>query len=341
MRFGISALALVFVSACLIIPVINPTPSLPPPTAIATQTSVPQSTLTATATSTPIPPTATLAPPTQTPIPTPTPPPVVRFAVIGDYGKAGEREADVANLITSWQPDFIITTGDNNYPNGAAETIDENIGQYYHQYIFPYVGDYGPGAKINRFFPTLGNHDWITDRAQPYFDYFTLPGNERYYDFTWGMIHFFALDSDSREPDGVGMSSIQGNWLMGNLANSTSVWKIVYMHHPPYSSAHHGSIDWMQWPFKEWGATIVISGHDHVYERLIIDDFPYIINGVGGSPDIYWFSTTIEGSQVRFREDSGAMLVTASDQEINFQFITRKGEVIDSYTIYADGQSEQ
>ncbi|PYV85585.1 MAG: alkaline phosphatase, partial [Acidobacteria bacterium] len=56
----------------------------------------------------------------------------VRFAVIGDYGTAGQNELDVSSLVKSWNPDFIITVGDNNYPDGWASTIDRNIGQYYH-----------------------------------------------------------------------------------------------------------------------------------------------------------------------------------------------------------------
>ncbi|MBZ0159711.1 MAG: metallophosphoesterase, partial [bacterium] len=112
----------------------------------------------------------------------------VRFAVIGDYGFAGQPEADVANLVKSWNPDFIITVGDNNYPSGAVSTIDNNIGQYYHDFISPYLGLWGPGATINRFFPSLGNHDWATTGAQPYLDYFTLPNNERYYDVVWGPV---------------------------------------------------------------------------------------------------------------------------------------------------------
>lgn len=324
-------ISLIIATACAaVVPLATPSPAPLPPT----YTQLPAET--PTPTNTALPPTSTPIPPTITPQPTSTLPPVVRFAVIGDFGLAGQREADVAHLITSWQPDLIITTGDNNYPNGAQEIIDENIGQYYHQYIYPYYGSYGQGGDVNRFFPTLGNHDWLADNAQPYLDYFTLPGNERYYDFTWGLVHFFALDSDSHEPDGVGMSSIQGNWLKERLAASNSLWKIVYMHHPPYSSAHHGSINWMQWPFKEWGATAVIAGHDHTYERLIIDDFPYFVNGLGGSPKIYWFVRPLEGSMVRYRADNGAMLVTASEEEIVFQFITRTGLLIDSYTIPAE-----
>jgi hypothetical protein len=119
----------------------------------------------------------------------------IRFAVIGDYGLAGQRELDVADLVKSWSPDFIITTGDNNYGNGSASTIDHNIGQYYHSFIFPYFGTFGEGAASNRFFPSLGNHDWIAPGAQPYMDYFTLPSNERYYDFVRGPVHFFVIDT--------------------------------------------------------------------------------------------------------------------------------------------------
>src|SRR6185503_14372551 len=98
----------------------------------------------------------------------------------------------------------------------------------------------------------------------------TLPGNERYYDFVQGSIHFFALDSDEREPDGTSASSKQGQWLKNALANSTSPFNIVYFHHAPYSSGSEGSSTHMQWPFKDWGADLVLVGHSHNYERLSI-----------------------------------------------------------------------
>ena len=98
--------------------------------------------------------------------PTVTPSPVIRFAVIGDYGTGLQDEGDVAALVDNWQPDFVITTGDNNYPSGASETIDAHIGQFYHAYIYPYLGTFSPGADVNRFFPSLGNHDWDTSAAQ-------------------------------------------------------------------------------------------------------------------------------------------------------------------------------
>jgi len=253
--------------------------------------------------------------------------------VIGDFGEGNQAEADVAALIHSWQPDIIITVGDNNYPDGAADTIDEHIGQYYHDYIFPYTGTYGPSADVNRFFPTLGNHDWHASGAQPYLDYFTLPGNERYYDFTCGPVHFFALDSDDHEPDGVCTSSIQSTWFQNAITASTSTCNIVYFHHAPYSSdTVHGPTDWMQWPFATWGANAVLSGHAHTYERLLVDGIPYFVNGLGGGV-IYDFGNPLPESQFQYNADYGAMLVTASEHQIVFEFYTREGVLKDSYTV--------
>jgi hypothetical protein len=178
----------------------------------------------------------------------------------------------------------------------------------------------------------LGNHDWTTNDAQPYLDYFELPGNERYYDFTWGPVHLFAVNSDSREPDGVSSNSIQAQWLQQRLAESTSPWKVVVFHATPYSSGYHGATDWMRWPFKEWGASIVLAGHDHDYERLIVDGFPYIVNGLGGGA-IYSFGGPVEGSQKRYNADYGALLVTADEVQITFEFYNRLGELIDSFQL--------
>ena len=252
------------------------------------------------------------------------------FAVIGDYGGGGQPEADVADLVKSWNPDFILTAGDNNYPSGAYETIDQNVGQFYQNFIYPYQGNYGDGATQNRFFPTLGNHDWDTASAQPYLDYFTLPGNERYYDLAWGPLHIYFIDSDSREPDGVSSTSIQAGWLEQQLAASTSPWDIVIFHHAPYSSGRHGSVDWMQWPFDQWGADFVIAGHDHTYERIAWDGIVYFVNGLGGGSK-YDFHDIVPGSQIRYRDDYGAMRVEAGNKNIHFEFINRSKDVIDEY----------
>jgi hypothetical protein len=277
---------------------------------------------------------------TAQPIPTNTPQPTImqtaapaeiRFAVIGDFGSGDLNEASVAKMVHGWNPDIIITVGDNNYPLGAEDTIDAHLGQFYHDYIYPYSGQYGAGAAENRFFPTLGNHDWYTTGAQPYLDYLQLPGNERYYDFVRGPVHFFALDSDGNEPDGTDSNSKQAQWLKAGLAASVSTWNVVYFHYPPYSSGYHGSIGYMRWPFAAWGANVVLSGHDHSYERLSVDGIPYIVNGLGGG-EIYDFNTPVAESIVRYNATYGAMLVTATPQQLTFAFYNHHNTLVDSFT---------
>jgi hypothetical protein len=292
----------------------------------------PDHTLMATMTSTlppTIPPTLT---PTVTPIPTQTPIPEVSFAVIGDFGLAGPDLEQVAALIDSWEVDFIITTGDNNYPSGEASTIDENIGQYFHEYIYPYQGSFGEGAQINRFFPSLGNHDWYQADAQPYLDYFELPGNERYYHFKWEFIDFYVVDSDWAEPDGISRDSVQAQWLKESLAASDTPWQVVYFHLAPYSSGHHGPTEFMRWPFQEWGADVVLAGHDHHYERLEVDGLHYFVNGLGGGAR-YAVGDAVPGSQARYRSKHGAMLVEATPTQMTFSFINVDGEVVDTYIL--------
>ena len=255
--------------------------------------------------------------------------PAQRFVVIGDYGTAGPDEAKLANLARGLKPDFIITTGDNNYPLGAAETIDENVGLYFHEFIAPYRGTFGGGARDNRFFPSLGNHDWDSLDAAPYLDYFSLPNNERYYDFVRGPVQLFALDSDPRDPDGTEFDSVQGRWLERRLLASTVPWRVVYFHHPPYSSGPHGPTLGMRWPFQQWGATLVYSGHDHTYERFDIDGFPYIVNGAGGS-ELYQFQNPSPDSVVRAEFVRGLVVVTVTETEFVSRFLDARGVELDS-----------
>ena len=151
----------------------------------------------------------------------------VRFAVIGDFGGGGQAEADVATLVASWNPDFVVTVGDNRY---GATDYDTVIGQFYCQYL----KDAGSGthcaggsASSNNFLPALGNHDYSDGGGiGEYLNYFTLPGagfanssgNERYYDLVRGPVHLFFVNSNSQEPDGNASSSLQAigsrrSWL--------------------------------------------------------------------------------------------------------------------------------
>jgi hypothetical protein len=264
-------------------------------------------------------------------------PATITFAVIGDFGDAGANQIAVVNLIkNSFKPDIIITVGDNNYNTLSVAEYDNVVGQFFHEYIGNYTGTHGPGSPANRFWPALGNHDWNEEVGyQPYLNFFTLPGNERYYDVVIGPAHLFFSNSDSHEPDGRTRTSAQANWLKNAMAASTATWKFVVFHHPPFSSSdNHGSIVEMQWPFKEWGAHAVFCGHDHTFERLDIGGIPYFISGHGGR-SLYGMGPSLPQSRVRFNDTYGAMKITVDEKQAVFTTysIANGGTVVDSFTM--------
>ncbi len=300
----------------------------------------------------------------------------ITFAVIGDYGMNNADAQSVAALVDGWSPAFIITNGDN-YLNSAGGTGDSkydfSTGKYYCKYLADVISGTNCAAENqspsgNRFFPTLGNHDYddagmtqIIIGGKPYTlpttftNYFNLPGNgipssgtsgnERYYDFVQGPVHFFMLNSNAegkpeREPAGIDSDSDQAEWLQEQLAASTSPWNIVHFHHAPYSS---GVVDdnlrpkWMRWHFAEWGADVVIAGHYHMYERIERDNIVYFVNGTGGQPFLTCKTPRVDDSQTCYPETLpaafGAQRVTASPTTLTFEYITTNNSYSDTRTL--------
>ncbi|MEN7973940.1 MAG: metallophosphoesterase, partial [Verrucomicrobiota bacterium] len=267
------------------------------------------------------------------------------FAVIGDFGSDDSDldELDVANLVASWSPDYVVTVGDNRYDPASMDTA---VGKYYCDFLadagFGTAYCDGGNAVQNAFFPSLGNHDYTDGGGiNEYLNYFSLPGagiettgtsgNEKYYDFIQGPVHFFVINSYESST-----FAAQQTWLQEQLAASTTPWQVVYFHHAAYSSGNHGSSVAMRWPFADWGADAVFAGHDHTYERLEVDGIPYIVNGLGGMSR-YSFDTPLPESIVRYNSNYGAMLVDADEASMTFQFINVAGTVIDSHTVQAGG----
>jgi len=256
----------------------------------------------------------------------------IRFAIIGDYGNPDNKFASihVSDLVKSWRPQFIATVGDNNYPSGEASTIDANVGQYYSYYMHPYKGSYGKGSPDgkNHFYPAIGNHDYYTDLGSAHFDYFNFSDNQAYYDVNLGLVHLIIMDSNLKEeshPD-----SPQGKWVKNILQTSSAQWKLVLLHHPPSSSGRSGGFGRYRWSFRDWGATAVIAGHEHFYERMDHFGIPYFINGLGGA-GIHKFRSTHEQSIIRYNDKYGAMRVTADNANIRFEFINIDNKVIDRF----------
>ena len=107
-------------------------------------------------------------------------------------------------------------------------------------------------------------------------------GQERYYDFIQGPVHFFIIDS---------MGALESRVLIWRLRKSgpKRVWqppqrpgKWSFCIDAPFSSGIHGPTAAMQWPYQAWGADVVLAGHDHDYERLQLGTIPYFVNGLGG-----------------------------------------------------------
>jgi hypothetical protein len=264
----------------------------------------------------------------------------LEFAVIGDFGDDDDDSAEVAAMVAGWAPELILTVGDNDYSDGAyrgtSEGLELGVGQHY--------GDF---VEAGVFYPSPGDHDWGDSCDDPeglddYLDYFELPtqssGNERYYSFREGPVHFFSVHSvQDCEPDGADQDSRQAQWLREEAAASDAPFKVAYMHHPPWSSGDHGTDgDHMQWPWSEWGFDLVLSGHDHDYERIWFEDVTSVVVGIGGV-DLRDFGCVVAGSQVRFAEDYGALKVSASETEMVAELHTVSGEVVDRFVISPGG----
>ncbi|KIY94809.1 Alkaline phosphatase [Monoraphidium neglectum] len=244
----------------------------------------------------------------------------LRLAVVGDFGSKDAGELAVSNLTQGWDTpsklDAVISLGDNAYFFGLASEIQERIPPYYGWAITT-------DTATNRFWPCPGNHDWgglcnDPKGLDPYLAYFkalSSKPNPRVYEHIIGELHFFMLDSHCSEPLGVTVTSQQAAWLKAALAASTAPFKIVAFHHPPFSS-FRGYQPNMDWPFAEWGADLVMAGHDHIYERLDNprkvpgkDGFPYFVNGAGGQA-LYTFSNPQPASAFKYKSDFGAQLLT-------------------------------
>ena len=261
----------------------------------------------------------------------------VSIGVIGDFGASdnlGEPNANaqaVAEMVAGWQPDYVVTPGDNNYGNNAFENSswDRLFGGLYGQYMLGRTDNKYPlqTSTTQRFFPAIGNHDvqFIFDEQvhtrAGFLDYFDAdvegqPGRlppgvfadeHVYYDFQLGDAHFFVIDSDESIRSDISERN-QMAWLNAALDESLAPWKFVVFHHAPYGSGFEANVTQMRWPFGQWGADAVISGHDHLYERIERDDALYYIVGNGGQ-ELYAFrNERIEGSRFGYDDTYGAML---------------------------------
>jgi acid phosphatase type 7 len=221
----------------------------------------------------------------------------VRFAVVGDSGTGREPEDGIVAVLSSLAPDFVLHVGDAAYGSGTAREVQAR-----------FLAPFAPLTDHVPLYLALGNHDANTQGGEPLLDVLALPtngsdGTEHFYSFDWGPCHLVALDSNRRLDAG----SPQLTWLDADLAASSAPWTIVFFHHPVYSSSTHGEREDLQASLapvlEAHGVDLVLSGHDHVYERTlpIVAGVPvavpgaehldapgpiYVVTG-GGGKDLY------------------------------------------------------
>ncbi len=208
---------------------------------------------------------------------------------IGDVGTGSPEQYAVAQAMMQRQQiapsPFVLLAGDNIYDHGE-------IGKIHQVFERPYAELLTQGVK---FYAALGNHDVGTNNGE---DEVAYPGYNmagRYYTFTQGSVQFFALDTNQAITRGAESHwAEQLQWLRTELQRSRRVsggqsrqpWKVVFGHHPVYSSGQHGStsilIEELSPIFSDYGVQLYINGHDHNYERTVpINSTTYITTGNG------------------------------------------------------------
>jgi hypothetical protein len=245
----------------------------------------------------------------------------VRFAVIGDSGTGNAQQYQVAQTMQSFHAsfpfEFVLMLGDNIYGNNSAHGFRKKFEE-------PYRPLLDSGVK---FYASLGNHD---DPDQRLYKPFNMDG-KRYYAFRKGDVHFLALDSTY-------MNAEQMSWIRRELSGSPAKWTICYFHHPLYSDArfHGPDLDLrkqLEPILDDAGVDVVLSGHDHVYERLQPQHgIFYFVQGSSGElrrGDLRASPNTAKG----FDSDRTFILIEAAGDDLYFQAVSRTGETVDSGVI--------
>lgn len=253
-----------------------------------------------------------------------TPPAVAVLVGAGDIASCSSDGDEATARLLDAIPGTVFTTGDNAYSNGTATE---------------FADCYGPswGRHRSRTRPTAGNHDYRTRDAAGYFGYFGAAAGEAtrgYYGYDLGDWHVVVLNSNIDMRAG----SAQERWLRADLARGARRCTLAYWHHPRFSSGtRHGSHPGTEplWQaLYDAGADVVLSGHEHHYERFapqtptgVADTARGIrefVVGTGGKGH-YPLGPPIANSEVSNATTHGVLKLTLGAQSYSWQFIPVAG----------------
>jgi predicted MPP superfamily phosphohydrolase len=244
----------------------------------------------------------------------------LKFCVLGDFGTGDKTQyelaAQMATLHERFKYELVVLVGDNLYGSERPQDFQKKFEQ-------PYKPLLDQGVK---FYASLGNHD---AREQRYYKLFNMDGNLYYSMSPKADVRFFALESTYPVPE-------QIEWLEQELKNSTSDWKIVFFHHPLYSSGdRHGSDlrlrDVLEPLFVKYTVSVVLTGHDHFYERVKPQKgIAYFVVGSGGQLREGNIDTKSGITAKGFDTDLAFMAAEIAGDQMYFQAISRQGQTVDS-----------
>jgi hypothetical protein len=234
---------------------------------------------------------------------------------VGDGADSGAADDALAAMIQQHNPDAFLYLGDV-YEFGTAS-----------EYATNYAPGYGRLKSITR--PTPGNHEW-DNRAEGYDAYwgasFTSP---HYYSFDLGGWHLISLNSEEAHDEG----SAQLNWLRADLSERTGNCTIAFWHRPRYSAATvHGDERSLAsfWELLAGRATIVLTGHDHNYQRFKpIDGISNWVVGTGGHGH-YGVDANDSRLAAHNATDYGALRLDLSGNRAAYTFVNVAGGILDS-----------
>ena len=180
----------------------------------------------------------------------------------GDIATCHNQQDEATAKLLEKIPGTVFTMGDNAYPSGTSHQFEDCYG--------PNWGKYKVRTR-----PAVGNHEYQTDGASGYFDYFGSAAGQPskgYYGYDLGDWHVVVLNSMCQNVGGCGPGSPMVGWLEKDLAaNSEKKCTLAYFHHPLFSSGEHGNQTKMTATWEALyaaNADVVVNGHDHDYERF-------------------------------------------------------------------------
>jgi len=250
------------------------------------------------------------------------------IAAAGDIACAGScHQAATAALLQRGHYDAILALGDLQY-GGATLPLFRRW----------YGSTWGRPTLKAITHPAPGNHEYEDAGARGYFAYFGAAAAEPgkgWYSFDLGAWHLVALNSNCGFVGGCGVGSLQERWLRADLAASGARCTLAYWHHPRYSSGLHGDDPrtaalWAD--LVAAGAELVLSGHDHDYERFAPrQGIRELVVGTGGK-SLYPLRPgplRSPGSQRAQNSSYGILELTLGDDDYAWRFVRTDGSVFD------------